>query len=390
MSNRFTNIILILLFSLLQGACVSAQTRQPATAPTGSHPVLDTAHAPSLEQTLARLADERLLYVGETHTRNADHQLQLAVLRSLPAERAALGVEWFQARFQPVLDDFIAGRIDEAEMLQRTEYFKRWGFDYRLYRPIILYAREHHIPIVALNASRELTDAIHSSGLKGIAEDLKAQLPDEYDYSDKAYDRQLREVFAQHRREDADFSRFLDVQLTWDETMAQNVARYLAEHPQRRMLVLAGRGHIGGRHGIPNRVTRRSGIRGVILGSYQPLLPARTQADYLVLDDEQPLPPRGLMGALLDIEEGVVIKDFTPGSTAKQAGLESGDRILSLDGQDTSDFTRFKLAMLDKRPGEQVSIKVERKGLFGNRSQKTFVFNLGGEAAEGPHAHPTK
>ena len=31
---------------------------------------------------------------------------------------------------------------------------------------------------------------------------------------------------------DADFSRFLDVQLTWDETMAQNVARYLAEHPE--------------------------------------------------------------------------------------------------------------------------------------------------------------
>jgi len=168
MKKRITLLIPILLVSLLQSACVSAVRPVPSKATPDSPLVVETASMSPLAKILEKLHGERLIYVGETHTRNADHLLQLSVLRSLPADNLALGLEWFQARFQPILEDFIAGRIDEAEMLRQTEYFDRWGFDYRLYRPIIQYAREHHIPIVALNASRELTNAIHDSGIKGI------------------------------------------------------------------------------------------------------------------------------------------------------------------------------------------------------------------------------
>ena len=71
---------------------------------------------------MTKLRSERLVYVGETHTAVADHRIQLDVLRAMASrpEGLALGVEWFQARFQPVLDDYIAGRIDEAEMLLRA------------------------------------------------------------------------------------------------------------------------------------------------------------------------------------------------------------------------------------------------------------------------------
>ncbi len=377
MKSRFTRFLLVLL-TALQGACVSATRPDPAPADNGL--VLDTAQAPSLSGILPRLEGERLIYVPETHTRNADHQLQLAVLRALPPERTALGVEWFQARFQPALDDFIAGRIDEAGMLRRTGYFERWRFDYRLYRPIIRYARAHHIPIIALNASRELTDAIHASGIAGLSAEMKKALPDHYDYSDRAYDRILRRIFEQHRREDAAFERFREVQLTWDETMAQHIAEYLKAHPQRRMLVLAGRGHVAGRHGIPRRATRRSGIRGTIISSYDPGLPVRGQADYLVLNDDDPLPPRGLIGALLDIAGGrVMIKSFTPGSAGRAAGLEKGDRIIGVDGQTVSDFAQFKLAMLDKRAGDRVRLRVHRKHLIGHDEDLDIEVRLKGQ-----------
>lgn len=377
----------------MQGACVSAPT-SPAEAasgdPLGTALVVETATEPSLSQILARVRQERLLYVGETHTRNADHLLQLAVLKSLPPAQAALGVEWFQARFQSALDEFVVGRIDEAEMLRRTEYFSRWGFDYRLYRPILQYAREHHIPIIALNASRELTGAIRDSGIEGLGPDMRQQLPDSYDYSDQAYDRLLREVFDQHRREDADFQRFREVQLTWDETMAQNVARYLEEHPRRQMVVLAGRGHITARHGIPNRVTRRLGIRGVVVLSHDPHRPARTQADYLVLDQERPLPPPGMMGALLDIQKGIVITGFTPGSAAKAAGLEKGDRIVAVDGRDVEDYVAFKLMMLDKKPGDRVMVTVEHKGWLVGQQRKTVEIVLKAPALMPGSAHSAR
>jgi S1-C subfamily serine protease len=96
------------------------------------------------------------------------------------------------------------------------------------------------------------------------------------------------------------------------------------------------------------------------------------------------------MGALLDIDDGIVIKEFTPGSTAKEAGLENGDRIVAVDGADTPDFTRFKLAMLDKRPADRVSITVQRKGFFGGQSRKTFEFALGGEPGSQTTGHPAR
>ncbi len=378
----------ILFFSLSVSACISVAKTDSTPLPSNSPLVIDTANTPNLAQVLEKLPGERLIYVSETHVRNADHLLQLAVLRALPPQQLVLGVEWFQARFQPVLDAFIAGTIDEAEMLLRTEYFDRWGFDYRLYRPIVLYAREHGIPIIALNASRELTQEISASGIEGLQGKLKEELPDGYDFSDQTYDRHLREVFSQHAREDQRFQRFLEVQLTWDETMAQNVARQLQQHDGKQVLVLAGRGHIGGRHGIPNRVTRRTGERGVIVSSYTPGLSARAQADYLVLNDEQPLPPKGLMGAMLDVQEDrIEIEGLTPGSAAEEAGVERGDLIVAVDGQEASDFTRFKLLMMDKQPGDRVSLRVVRKGLFGREKEVDFDFELKASARQGMGSH---
>ncbi len=389
MKNRLTRIVPLMLFSLAESACVSA-VRPDAPPATGSvsAPVIDIAHAATLDQTLQKIVQERLVYVPETHTRNADHLLQLAALKALPADRLALGVEWIQARFQPVLDDFSAGRIDEAEMLRRTDYFNRWGYDYRLYRPIVRYARAHHIPIIALNASRELTDAIRDKSIDGVSPRLRKELPDHYDDSDQAYDRLLKEIFAQHQRKDANFARFREVQLTRDETMAQHITAYLDAHPEKQMLVLAGRGHIAGRHGIPRHVTRRTGIPGVIVSSYDPGLPVRSQADYLVLNDDRPLPPRGLIGALLNIDgPSIVIKGFTPGSAGKEAGLEKDDRIIAVNGQAVAGFSEFKLAMLEKNAGDTVTIRVQRKHLIGSDETLDFDIRLRGQNPS-PHGHP--
>jgi uncharacterized iron-regulated protein len=133
--------------------------------------VVQMENSATLPELMTKLRSERLVYVGETHTAFADHLLQLEVLRGMASrpEGLALGVEWFQARFQPVLDRYLAGEIDEAEMLRQTEYYQRWRFDYRLYRPIIRFAREKGIPIIALNASQELTSEIRRVGINGLS-----------------------------------------------------------------------------------------------------------------------------------------------------------------------------------------------------------------------------
>lgn len=87
-----------------------------------------------------------------THDR-LDYLNQLEVIRGLHARRRAIaiGMEQFQQPFQGVLDDYVAGASPEREMLEGTEYFERWRFGYRLLAHRLRYAREHGIPVVALN-----------------------------------------------------------------------------------------------------------------------------------------------------------------------------------------------------------------------------------------------
>ncbi len=337
---------------------------------------------------MAKLRDERVIYVGETHTAFADHLLQLEVLRSMAARsgKLSVGVEWFQRPFQPVLDDYIAGKIDEAEMLRRTEYYQRWRFDYRLYRPIMRFAKEKGIPVIALNAARELTDEIRQVGIDALAEADRNDLPGSYDFSDAEYERMLRDTFKNHPPGNGDFRRFLEVQLTWDESMAEGVANHLKAAPDGRILVLAGRGHITGRHGIPNRVTRRTGLRGATIATFTPSVGLPNAIDYLVLARERSLPPAGLMRVLLDERDGsVFITGFAGGSPAYQAGVEKGDRIVSINGEQIKRFADIKIAMLDQEPGNEIDLSVMRSGLFGSERPVELRFRLSGRGGVVPH-----
>jgi uncharacterized iron-regulated protein len=341
--------------------------------------VVDQSDATTLQDLVASLAAERVVYVGETHTAYQDHLVQLELLRGLAAQpgELAVGVEWIQARFQPIVDRYLAGEIDESAFLKGVEYFERWRFDYRLYRPIVEFAREAGIPIVALNASRELTREIGRVGIDGLPDDLRAELPDGYDFSDEAYAAALRTMFSMHPTGGGEFQRFHEVQLTWDETMAQNVARYLEGGESRRMIVFAGKGHVSGRSGIPNRVTRRTGLHGVTLATFDPSAKLFDQADFLVLAKAQSLPPAAVMGVMLDERDGaVVVTDFGNDSPAREAGVRKGDRIVAINGRPVDSFVAVKVLLIDEQPGDEIELTVSRDRLFGEAEPATLRFPL--------------
>ncbi len=371
---------IVALICLLGMPAMSGESEVAHMAPI----VVQPQKSATLPELMTKLRSERLIYVGETHTAFADHLLQLEVLRGMASrpDGLALGVEWFQAKFQPVLDAYLAGEISEADMLKQTEYYDRWRFDYRLYRPIVQFARDKGIPIIALNASKELTSGISRSGINELPAELRSQLPDSYDVSDKTYEAALREVFEQHARGDdeADFQRFLEVQLTWDESMAQRVAEYLKANPAGRMLVLAGKGHVAGRSGIPNRVTRRTGMRGVTIGSYDPASRHFLSADYLALVPDQVLPPAGLMRVLLDTrDDGVFVNGFSPRSPAKKAGVEAGDRLLTINEVPIRHFADVKIAMIDQRPGDEITVTLQRDSLLRGERTVSYKIELAGD-----------
>jgi len=368
--NLRTSWKLLVLLPLLLAGCKELEVLRalppaPYTVVTPGGEVKGT-----LEALLPELARKRVVYVGETHSRYGHHLLQLEVIRGLYRQGVdlAIGMEFFQKPFQEWLDAYIEGRIDETEMLEKTQWFDRWRFDYRLYRPILRFAREHRIPVVALNVPREITDEVSEKGIDGLKPESRAQLPERIDRSDQAYRKRLRQVFTRHEgKREGQFERFLDVQYSWDEGMAQSVADYLKAHPGKRMVVLAGSGHIAWGSGIPHRVARRIG------GDYAILLPADGEmkpgmADYLVVTEEKKLSPRPLMGIMIDTSgDGILVTGVTRASGAEKAGLRKGDRIIAIDGTPVATYAQLRMSLVDKRPGDRVRVRFQRDSKTGER-----------------------
>lgn len=342
--------------------------------------VIDLSSVLKLEQLLQKVADRQVVFVSETHLRYEHHLNQLAVIQSLHEQHddLVIGLEFIQQPFQTVLDDYIAGNIDEADMLRQTEYFERWAYDYRLYQPIFRYAREHGIPLLALNIQREVTDQVKKVGIDGLSDDLKQQIPTEIDRDDADYRARLVEIFKQHpHAEERDFERFHEVQLLWDESMAATAADWLKRHPDTHMVILAGSGHIMYGSGIPNRLTRRLpdiSTAIVINGDIDTGFDA-TMGDYIIVTPSKTLPPSGKLGVFLDTEQSPPkISDFSPHSGAEQAGMQKGDAIVRIGDQSISSYPDIRIALSNKAAGDKIDVEVIRPGiLFGPKTQQFSV-----------------
>lgn len=312
-----------------------------------------------------RLADKRVVFVGETHNRYGDHLNQLAILQQLHGRDPdiAIGVEYLERRFQPHVDDYIAGKITEQEFLRDTQYFEGWGYDYRLYAPIFRYAREQRIPVVALNVPPSLPAAVAKVGLQGLSAEQRADLPKEIKPAGEEYRARLREAFEAHGRDrPGAFDHFVEAQLVWDEGMAESAAEYLDAHPGRRMLIFTGSGHLVFGSGIPQRLERRTAASYAIVlnGRGEELEP--NMADYLLLGGEEALPPAGILGARLGEAAGQCrIDALLHGGAAEKAGLEPRDVLLTIDGQAVRSIADVHLALWDKKPGDRVRVEVRRR-----------------------------
>lgn len=277
-SSKVYVIALPLLVGMLMG-CARTQTPErtrsrdflDATGPLAERwrlpaRIFDTASQVELTEAelIDRLLTARVVYVAEEHTSPHDHAVQLSVIHALFNRDSSLGIgmEMFKRPFQKWVTDYVEGRINEAELRERTEWDMRWGFDFALYRPILRYAQAHRIPVYALNARDEITQTVARGGLEAL-EPVDRETVPELDLSDPSHRAYIKEVFAAHgmaqgAHQEMNFEHFYTAQLIWDETMAHEVATELGKPSgPRRMVVLAGGGHIRHGFGIPNRAARR-------------------------------------------------------------------------------------------------------------------------------------
>ena len=380
-SKPYLAVWMLCLASTTMAQPAAQHQQKPSNEPTTR--ALDLRQSASLDSILPELARSRVVFVGERHDSYGQHLAQLDIIQRLHDINPdiAIGMEMFQQPYQSFLDDYVAGSISEKEMLQGTEWYERWRHDYRLYQPVLQFAKEQQIPVIALNMQREITEKVAKSGLDGLSEQDKASLPGTIDKSDVAYEYRLQLIFHQHPpREGREFNHFLEVQLLWDESMAQQVSDYLKANPDRQMIVLAGSGHLMYGSGIPNRVKRELGAGQVIVLPYDDLPVKPGITDFLIYPAMAKLPPRGLMGVMMGpYENAVKIEQVVPGGAAAAAGIKKGDILQQIDQQQIGSPADVRLEMLGKQPGDRVKLTVLRKRLFVGTKTLEFEVELGPE-----------
>lgn len=259
------------------------------------------------DELLRILRPARVVYVAERHDRAPDHAVQLAVLAGLYRQdpSLALGVEMLPRSKQAMVDAYVRGDYDEEAFLAHVDWERTWGFDFALYRPLFAFARERGIRIIALNARPELTRAVARNGLEGLEPALAEELP-EMDLDHQKHRDYVRRAFGLTDESGEEvhpgfvFESFYEAQVVWDETMAETVARTLTSTAgPRRMVVIAGSGHVEFRFGIPDRAARRGAepFRTVLPVLYDELdesvdqLVESSIADFIwLMSEDEPLP----------------------------------------------------------------------------------------------------
>lgn len=324
---------------------------------------IEVSSIKTLSDVIKGVEGRRIIYVGEVHDVFAHHAVQLDIITGVYKNdpQIAIGMEMFQRPFQKSLDSFISGETGEAEFLKQTEYFNRWGFDYPLYKPVLDFAKAEKVPVIALNLQKEITAKVSRGGIDSLSEEDKKEIPTDLDFSDMEYRERLKEIFSMHNKsEEKNFEFFYQAQILWDETMSHSVDEFVKNNPGRKIIVLAGQGHLRYGSGIPKRTFRRNGQDYAIVLIDEDV--EQGIADYVVFPKtvEGVTTPK-LMVFLKAGEGRVTISGFPEKSVSEKAGLKAEDVILFVDDVEVKSVDDIRIYLLYKKTGDIVKVRILRK-----------------------------
>lgn len=256
----------LLVSFFLLGTNALAQTARPLPALEDATLCYDSAAGQAIAwpALLDKLAGFDVVFLGETHVDDTTHRVELHVLQELLARRkgkVVLSMEMFEHDVQPVLDDYLAGRIDEATFQEKA---RPWANYQTAYRPLVEAAKAAGIPVIAANFPGSLRRQLAMGGKKAIdalTPEQRALMPTEIFPASDAYWERVGRAVRGHMGGGGSGTpeeRLYDTQNLWDNSMGDNVSKARIAHPDSIVLHVAGGFHVAYRDGTVAQFARRS------------------------------------------------------------------------------------------------------------------------------------
>ena len=353
----------------------------------------------------SRLAGARLVLLGESHTSAELHRAQLRLIEELvrSGRPVLVGLEMYPYTAQEHLDRWVAGLLTEEGFVALSHWYEAWGYHWDYYRDVFLLARDHGLPMVAVNAPREVVSEVRKKGLEGLSDEDRGHVPETVDLESDDHRTLFRAFFAGDEGLHAEMPEeqleaMFAAQVTWDATMAHNALRALAERGEEDavLVVLVGSGHVAYGLGIARQAAamgfagRVASVIPIPVEDEHGLSVEAVRASYadfvwgLPPEDDPLYPALGHSAtAVSDDDPRRRVIHVPEDSIAARAGFQVGDVLLAMDGEPLPDREAFNRRMAGKRWGDRAAFTVERAG-----TTVELTALLRRERAEQPEAGP--
>ena len=212
-----------------------------------------------------------IVYLGEEHFNRYHIEAALRILDHLTSVgiRPSIGMEMFGWDGQPALDHYLLdGETERNDFLTQVRWKQNWGGAFEAYEPLVVFARKHRLPILAMNPPRPLIRLVVKLGLdraKQTQDWTTWSLQQEDIVDDPAY---RAKILDQLRRchgggTETSYRTMYEASMVRDEGMAKTLVARLADFRDAEgasgsvIVSYTGSGHIQYNLPIPQRVARR-------------------------------------------------------------------------------------------------------------------------------------
>ncbi|WP_319782226.1 ChaN family lipoprotein [Oceanisphaera sp. IT1-181] len=238
---------------------------EPASALTTlyDYQLSDTNKQPlTPAQAAAQLADFDVIMVGELHGHQGIHRFQADLFAHLLQQHRpwVLAMEQFSRDHQAELDRYLAGELGEDAFIKQAQAWPSYKSDYRALLTLAKNNRAKNVPatVIAANAPRSIVRCIGKFGpeyLKTLPASDRGWVAEQLTLSDDDY--KARFMANRHHGQAPSEQQFA-AQTSWDDTMAESIADYLAQQPSHGVMLTVGRFHIAEGLGTVARLQQRN------------------------------------------------------------------------------------------------------------------------------------
>ena len=162
---KLLRTLTLLLTGLLFSLSASAQK---ATEPVAYRLVDSVGRPVTFDKLITRAAGADVVFFGELHNNPISHWMQLRVLEALQQRKGkslTLGLEMLEADIQLILDEYLAKTISPKSYGDEARLWPNYETDYD---PVVYFAKDHGLRVIATNVPRRYADLVNRKGLPAL------------------------------------------------------------------------------------------------------------------------------------------------------------------------------------------------------------------------------